>query len=65
MSKLNEKNERILAAVRLCMDRYQAAFSVLAQGENSPHMTEEFKRRLAEAKERLAPYTISGRAKAT
>jgi hypothetical protein len=44
------------------MDRYQIAFSVLAQGNNSPYMTEEFKRRLAESKERLAPCTIAGRA---
>jgi hypothetical protein len=46
------------------MDRHQVALSVLAKGENSPHMTEEFKQRLAEAKERLAPYTIAGRGKA-
>jgi hypothetical protein len=46
------------------MDRYHVALSVLAQGDSSPYMTDEFKKRLAGTKERLAPYTIAGRAKA-
>jgi hypothetical protein len=45
------------------MDRCEVALSVLAQRENSPHMTEEFKQRIAEAEERLAPYTIASRGK--
>jgi hypothetical protein len=61
--KLNEKDERVLAIARRLMDRYAVALSVLAQGERSPHMTEEFKQKLAEAKERLAPYTVAGRGK--
>jgi hypothetical protein len=59
MSKLNGKDERALAIARRLMDRHAVALSVLAQGERSPHMTEEFKQKLAKAKERLAPYTIA------
>ena len=64
MPSFSKKDEQMLAAARRCMDRYQIALSVLAQGENSPHMTEEFKKKLAEAKERLTPYTVAGRTKA-
>jgi hypothetical protein len=64
MPKLDEKDERQLAIAHQLMDRHAVALSVLAQGERSPHMTEEFKQKLAEAKERLAPYTIAGRGKA-
>lgn len=63
MLKLTGKDKRNLAMARQCMDRYHVALSVLAQGDSSPHVTEEFKKRLAEAKERLAPYTIAGRAR--
>jgi hypothetical protein len=58
-----DKEERILAATRRCMDRYEVALSVLAQGEKSPYITDEFKEQLAEAKERLMSYTIAGRGK--
>jgi hypothetical protein len=64
MSKLTGKDKRSLATARQCMDRYHVALSVLAQGDSSPYMTDEFKKRLAGTKERLAPYTIAGRAKA-
>ncbi|MDN5927198.1 MAG: hypothetical protein L0I29_09000 [Hyphomicrobiales bacterium] len=63
MPKLTKKDERSLAAARQHMERYQIALSVLAQEDNSSYVTDEFRKRLAEAKERLAPYTIAGRAK--
>jgi hypothetical protein len=61
--KLSQKDERQFAVARRLMDRHEVALSVPAQGENSPHMTEEFKQRIAEAEERLAPYTVAARAK--
>jgi hypothetical protein len=62
MPDLNEDDERKIALARKLMDRYHVVYSVLAQGENSPYMTEEFRKQVAEAKKRLAPYTIAGRA---
>jgi len=62
MPKLTESHEQKLALARKLMDRYDVVLSVLARGEDSPFMTEEFKRQLAEAGERLTPYTIAGRA---
>jgi hypothetical protein len=64
MPRLDEKHEPMLAMARRLTDRYHVAFSVLTQGENSPHMTEEFKQRLAGAKKKLAPYMTAGRGKA-
>ncbi len=62
MPKPDENDEQVLAVARQHMARYHITLSVLAQGENSPCMTEEFKRELVEAKKKLEPYTISGRA---
>jgi hypothetical protein len=43
-AKTTENDERTFVAARRCMDRCHVAFSVLAQGENSPYMTEDFNR---------------------
>lgn len=51
----------MLAAARQRLDRHYIAMSVLAQGDNSPYMTEEFKQGLVEANESLARYTTSRR----
>lgn len=44
------------------MARYHIAMSVLAQGKNSPYMTEEFEQKLIEAEKKLVPYTVAARA---
>ncbi|MBN9076892.1 MAG: hypothetical protein BGN87_08845 [Rhizobiales bacterium 65-79] len=59
-----DKDERMLAAARQIMEQYEVVLSVLARGENSPYMTEEFRQRLVEVEEELAPYTIANRGKA-
>jgi len=56
MTESEEQFERQMAVARDCMDKYKVALSVLAQGENSPHMTEEFKASLIEASRRLERY---------
>lgn len=61
MSELTKDDQRKVALARKIIDRHQVALSVLARGENSAYMTEEFKAGLAEAKERLAPYSKAAR----
>jgi hypothetical protein len=38
------------------MDKHKVALSVLAQGENSPYWTEEFRAKLADVEKRLEKY---------
>ena len=61
MSKLNEKEENQLAVAHELMDRYHVALSVLAKGDASPHMTEEFKAQLVEAEKQLQKYRVTKR----
>lgn len=56
MRKLGE-DERKLAIARQVMVRYNAALSVLAKGDASPYMTDEFREQIEVAKKHLAPYT--------
>ena len=59
MPKLTENEENQLAVAREVMDRYHVALSVLAKGDASPHMTEELRAELAEAKKQLQKYRVA------
>ncbi|MHA6685135.1 hypothetical protein [Mesorhizobium sp. A556] len=59
---MSQTDEQQLVIARQVIARYHITMSVLAQGDSSPHMTDEFKQKLVEAKEKLAPYTIAARA---
>lgn len=61
MQRRGKDDEQMLAVARQLMERYNPAFSVLAMGEASPYMTEEFREEMDAAKKRTAPYTIKGR----
>jgi hypothetical protein len=65
MPNLNKKDEQKLSAAGQIMARYHIAMSVLAQGKNSPYMTEEFEQKLTEAEEKLVPYTVAACAQKT
>ncbi|WP_353642178.1 hypothetical protein [Mesorhizobium sp. WSM2239] len=59
MTKPEKITEKQLAAARKVMARYDVAFSILAQGDASPHMTEEFRAKLTEADRRLEKYRVA------
>lgn len=53
--------EEQLGVARKVMDRYDVALSILAKSDACPHMTEEFKAKLAEAERRLEKYRVAGK----
>ena len=56
MTGQNMDFQRQMAAAQEAMDKHKVALSVLAQGENSPYMTDELRAQLAEAEKRLVKY---------
>lgn len=50
--------ERMVAIACERMDKYEVVLSVLAQGDASPWITDEFRSKLVAAKGRLGRYTV-------
>jgi hypothetical protein len=59
MTKLDKTKKEQLAVARKVLARYDVAFSILAKGDNSPHMTDEFKAKLIEAERQLQRYRVA------
>ena len=56
MTRKDKDFDRQMAIAREVMEKHKVALSVLAKGENSPYMTDEFRARLEKSAERLAKY---------
>jgi hypothetical protein len=59
MTRTGKDFEHQMAIAREQMDKHEVALSVLAQGENSPYMTDYFAREIDAAKVRLEEYRSS------
>ena len=61
MTESDKEFERQMAIARERMDKHEVALSVLAQGENSPCLTDDFRAQLAEADKQLERYKTAKR----
>ena len=61
MAKVDKTTDHkgALAVARKALARYDVAFSILAKGDNSPHMTDQFKAKLIEAERLLQRYRVA------
>lgn len=61
MTETDKELERQMAIARERMDKHEVALSVLAQGENAPCLTDDFRAQLAEADRQLERYKTAKR----